>query len=496
MKRLTPWGDRPPGDHSTSQFALLGLRAAARAQVAIDAEVWQRSLDAFRDGVSDDGGWGYTPRSRSYGSMTCAGICSIAINRFYLGQQDPADDPLIEQGLAWLEERFTVEANPDAPSHHYYYLYSLERLGQMLETEFIGKHEWYPLGARFLVSAQRPDGMWEEAHELNHLRTTSFALMFLTRATPKLRVEVKHGGSGTVKTVGVTPPPARLYLILDGSGSMLEELGGRSKFDIARDAIGEIVAAMPDHTEVALRVYGHRKRALEDGASEDTALEVPLAKLDRAGFAATLAGLRPRGKTPMALSLAEAKKDLSAVNGEPVTVILLTDGGEDSIPRKDPVAAAAAFADAKGVTFHIVGFDINQPDWSQQLREMAARGKARYWSAAKADALVRELRQAILGVPAEFTVVDQAEKELWRGRFGESRTLPEGQYQFRTDYAGQSFATRFRVRTDATTGVMFDASRIHTTTTQPAAPAFCPACGGKLSAAAKFCSDCGRRVAP
>jgi hypothetical protein len=509
MKRLSNWDPMPGGDYSTSQFALLALRSAARGHLTIDANTWERALANFRSRINKDGGWAYMPEhDNSYGSMTCAAICSIAICRYQLGKQDPADDADIEQGLAWLQERFTLTSNPSYGVHHFYYLYSIERLGQILETEFIGPHEWYPLGARYLVDSQLPDGNWKEVGEDVIRRSTSFGVLFLTRATPKLKLELKTGGAGTVKAISTTPPPNRLYLILDGSGSMLEELNGRTKFDIARSAIREIVAAMPDSTEIALRVYGHRKRALDEGASEDTALELQMGKLDRGLFDATLDGLRPRGKTPMALSLIQAKQDLAVLGGQPVTVVLLTDGGEDSVPRKDPVRAAALLAAIKGASFHIVGFDINQPDWSQQLRDMAARGKAHYWPATKADALVRELRQAILGVPGEFAVFDRSEKELWRGQFGESRSLPEGQYQFKTDFAGRPYASNFWVNTDATTGVLFDATRIPAggAATQPAdnppgrpptgAPKYCSSCGAQVTAGAKFCTDCGQKLSP
>src|SRR3712207_7148123 len=57
-------------------------------------------------------------------------------------------DEGIERGLAWLAAHFSVKENPPNQSWHYYYLYALERVGRILDTEFIGPHEWYPLGDR------------------------------------------------------------------------------------------------------------------------------------------------------------------------------------------------------------------------------------------------------------------------------------------------------------------------------------------------------------
>ena len=87
-------------------------------------------------------------------------------------------------------------------------------------------------------------------------------------------------------------------------------MDGKLKFDIARDAVRALVNDLPPNSNVALRVYGHRKRAVDDGADEDTELKIPLAPLDRKKFIATLDALRPRGKTPLALSIEEAVKDI------------------------------------------------------------------------------------------------------------------------------------------------------------------------------------------
>lgn len=519
MNRLLPFEKHEPGDNSTSQFAMLGLRAAARVRVRSAPEVWQRSLRAFHTSrVGTTGGWGYEiGDSGAYGSMTCAGLCSVAIARFELGEKDPAADPDIETGLAWLDAHFSVSANPERGTYLYYYLYSLERVGRILDTEFIGSHEWYPLGAKFLVGSQQKDGSWVEPPDQDPRQPTSFALLFLTRATQTLNVELKRGGQGQVTTTVATPPPARLYVILDASGSMLDDIGGRQKFDIARDAVSEMLAGMPETAEVAVRVYGHRKRSLEPAADEDTALEYPMAKIDRPKLKELLGRLRPRGKTPLALSLQQAKDDLASLSGQPVTVVLLTDGGEDTLPRRDPVKAAKALGAVGGVTFQIIGFDINQADWGQQLRAMSDAGGGHYWPAARAGMLARELRAAVFGIPADFTLYDDSKRLVGGGEFGTAKTVPEGKYLLKTEFAGQEFSTDLWVNTGAATGVVFDASRMKgkpapaaastppvagggapATTGPPAAapatPHFCTHCGHPLPTGAKFCPSCGQPV--
>jgi hypothetical protein len=461
LARSLPFEKHDPGDNSTSQFALLGLRAASRVRVRSAPDVWQRSLQSFKDRRLKDGGWGYDPLAiSSYGSMTCAGICSIAIARHELGEKDPTNDPFIETALAWLDERFAVNTNPEHGGYLYYYLYSLERVGRILDTEFVGSHEWYPLGAQFLIGAQGQDGSWLEPNDPDPRASTSFALLFLTRATQSLDVHIERGGKGQIATTVASPPPARIYVILDASGSMLDQMEGRNKFDVAREAVTTMLADLPDSAEVALRVYGHRKRALEEGADEDTALEFPMAKIDRPKLTALIAKLRPRGKTPLALSLSQAREDLASLSGQPVTLVLLTDGGEDTRPRRDPVKAAAELHTLAGLTFHIVGFDINQDQWGRQLRDMAGASGGRYWPAARAKSLQRQLRAAVFGIPDDFALYDADSHEVSRGQFGESKTLPEGKYHFKTSFGGRDFQSDLWVNTGSTTAVVFDASHV------------------------------------
>lgn len=505
MSRQSDWSIGKDGDSSCSQFAVLGLHAASRCHLAIAREVWKRNLAAYRRRQGKAGGWGYTDGDAQfpYGSMTCAGLCALAIDRYELGEADFEVDEGIERGLAWLAAHFSVTTNPQHSAYYLYYLYSLERVGRTLDTEFIGDHEWYPLGAKALVDSQRPDGSWVEGPDADPRNPTSFALLFLTRATPSLRVELKHGGSGNVTTAVATPPPARLYVILDASGSMLDNMDGRQKFDIARDSVWAIFAGLPDSAEVALRVYGHRKRSIEKGSDEDTALEYPMAVIDRPKLKALLQRLRPRGKTPLALSLNQARQDLSSWSGQPVTVVLLTDGGEDTMPRRDPVKAASEFGSVPGLTFHIVGFDINQEDWGTQLRAMAAASGGNYWPAARGEVLAREVRSAVFGIPDQFTLFDSASHEIARGQFGQTRTVPEGQYQLDARYGGRDFHTAVWVHTEATTAVIFDAAHAMAVPSTPAtaptsAPAaaqhFCTHCGHLLPVGAKFCPTCGQPV--
>jgi len=189
-------------DLSNTQIAALALRAARSAGIRIHPKVWHRLIDGTLDyrcpeeettAPADVGtthrtaiaGFGYKGPSSPYGSMTAAGVANLAIAREALGSDlggAPARkvDRAIRAGVAWLAHNFTVTANPGRTHWLYYYLYGLERVGALLETERIGEHAWYLEGAEAILKRQASDGSWKERVQEPD---TCFALLFLKRAT-------------------------------------------------------------------------------------------------------------------------------------------------------------------------------------------------------------------------------------------------------------------------------------------------------------------------
>jgi hypothetical protein len=464
--RRSDWAVGDDGDNSITQFAMLGLWAANRSRLTVDRGLWKQVLALTRQWQCDDGGWAYSGKgSAGYGSMTCAGICTLAICLEHLGRK-PLEDLDVQQGLRWLiENKWNYAGNTlHERAHHYYYIYSIERVGRILGTEFIGDQEWYPLGARFLVGNQQKDGSWKGGENENQVLGTSFALLFLTRATPSFAPKPKpKAGDGTLLASVSVPAGTRYYIVLDASGSMLVKLGEKAKFDIARDAVTELVGRLPEGSEVALRVYGNRQRAIDmegklnEKANTDSTLEIKMARLNKPAFAQKLAALRAIGKTPLAHSLTETAEDmggLQASEDQPVHVVLLTDGGEDTQPRGDPVAAAGKLARLPGVKLDIVGFDIGRKDWQDQLQAMSKAAGTQYWSAGKPELLSARLQNAALQAPEGFKVLDaKGAAEVAAGQFGVPLKLRQGKYLFQTEWQGQPARQEFWVNTDATTAI-------------------------------------------
>lgn len=242
-------GGEPPaigGDLSNTQYALLGLRAAAELGIKFNQEAWWKAKECLLNRQEKSGakvkpfrvpaatdemgegkkgpaiprgthaetgrpefearGWGYSPslsRPESYGAMSCIGIASLVMCKYYLKgykafKPDAVDrvNKGIEDGCAWLAANFNAADNAKwqdphvpykntAPKIDGYTMYGIERAGVLAGVERFGEHDWYALGARVLVDRQQSDGSWssEMFYEPKPTISTCFAILFLKRAT-------------------------------------------------------------------------------------------------------------------------------------------------------------------------------------------------------------------------------------------------------------------------------------------------------------------------
>ncbi|QWV09052.1 VWA domain-containing protein [Ruegeria pomeroyi] len=151
-------------------------------------------------------------------------------------------------------------------------------------------------------------------------------------------------------------------LVLDGSGSMWGQIEGKAKIEIAREVVTGLLADLPQDQPLGLTVYGHRRK----GDCTDIETLVAPAPGNRAAIASAVAGLKPKGKTPMLEAVRQAAEALRYTE-EKATVILVSDGVETC--DADPCATAAAL-EAAGVDFtaHVVGFDIDDPQALAQMQ--------------------------------------------------------------------------------------------------------------------------------
>lgn len=165
------------GDNSNAQYAALGLRACAEAEVQIDPRCLTDALGWWENDQNKDGGWGYSRGEDDAGraTMTAGGIGSLVIFRWML-RKPWAGEPHVRKGMEWLDA--TVKGK--LPKWHIYYLYGLERAGMLYGTDLIGTRDWYDDGAEWLIEHQADNGSWRNVPD------TCFAILFLKRATSPL----------------------------------------------------------------------------------------------------------------------------------------------------------------------------------------------------------------------------------------------------------------------------------------------------------------------
>lgn len=192
-----------------------------------------------------------------------------------------------------------------------------------------------------------------------------------------------------------TADPPKVELVLDVSGSMgANDIGGRSRISAAKQAFNEVVDALPDETQLGIRVLGAtypgKNKAI---ACKDTQQIVPVGQVDRTAAKAVIATLRPTGYTPIGLALRSAAQDLGT-GGSTRRIVLISDG-EDTCAPPDPCDVARELA-AQGM--HLVVDTLGlAPDEKvrRQLLCIAAATGGSYASAETPEELTGRVKQLV-----------------------------------------------------------------------------------------------------
>src|SRR5690606_26082789 len=74
---------------------------------------------------------------------------------------------------------------------------------------------------------------------------------------PTIKTNIEKPGGVSVPE-GELPKQVNVEIRLDASGRMAGGVSGGVKMDLAKEAIRDFVSKMPEGTQVALRVYGHK----------------------------------------------------------------------------------------------------------------------------------------------------------------------------------------------------------------------------------------------
>lgn len=218
------------GDTSITQYAILGLWAAERAGILIPTRVWDNAARWHLTTQLQNGAFCYHPGERTGSAprhtMSVAGTGSMFIiaqqlypdgaartpqnvnggkspkKRFGFlekvdltekkkegAEKDRITKPTIAlsalqtgkaRGANWVVNNYNIRSPTGWPN---YYLYGIERIAALADTQKLGPHDWYADGARHLLLTQLEDGSWK-GHG-NIPAATCLAMIFLSKATVK-----------------------------------------------------------------------------------------------------------------------------------------------------------------------------------------------------------------------------------------------------------------------------------------------------------------------
>ncbi|MEM1140987.1 MAG: VWA domain-containing protein [Pseudomonadota bacterium] len=182
--------------------------------------------------------------------------------------------------------------------------------------------------------------------------------------------------------------------ILDASNSMWGQIEGTAKIETARSVMGDLLSNASPGTQIGLIAYGHRS----EGECSDIEILANVGQASTVALKDSLAGLQPKGKTPIAGALQEAKELLAGREGKR-NIVLISDGIETC--GGDPCAIAAELAaDGVGTKVHAVGFDVDSAA-REQLECIAEKGQGSYYNASSASELQLALNEVAEVVQAE-----------------------------------------------------------------------------------------------
>jgi hypothetical protein len=221
------WGylEKPTGDTSMTQYAVLGSWEATQAGFRIPREMIEGVANWLVRTQDPSGGFGYQGNvSESNAlvrqkpvrlSLSTAGLGSVYVCAQLLGISERFDPntalpPVVTEikdrgadakagivkvsasrvraaqalGNAWMTANYRI----DPEKWTFYYLYALERYWSFREsTEGEKKHGWYSEGAHYLISIQNQDGSWSSKDEKEGATpvNTAFGTLFLLRSSKK-----------------------------------------------------------------------------------------------------------------------------------------------------------------------------------------------------------------------------------------------------------------------------------------------------------------------
>lgn len=194
------------------------------------------------------------------------------------------------------------------------------------------------------------------------------------------KIYTPNNFSDVSKHVAQVQKDSQILFIVDFSNSMNDTIEGKTKVDIARTTMAEILPKIPLDVKTGLRVYGHKTGFTYFQGCQASSLAVPLESGNYQTILGSLYSTRALGWTPITYSLKQAiNNDFAGVKGKK-HIILLTDGGEncDESPCSYVIELMKTRDD---ITIDVIAFDVHDIEANNQLRCTALMTSGKFLTA-------------------------------------------------------------------------------------------------------------------
>lgn len=188
-----------------------------------------------------------------------------------------------------------------------------------------------------------------------------------------------------------------IEIILDSSGSMKNDVEGKTQMDLAKQAINDFLSTAPEEANVSLRVYGHKG----SGSDQDKKMSCSSVeqvygfdKYNKEQFDKALNSFEPSGWTPIEGALKASKEAFSKYDSKDNTnlIYLVSDGIETC--DGNPVEFAKTFADSNiKPIVNVIGFNVDGAA-QKQLKSLADNTNGIYTTVTNAKQLEEEFDRA------------------------------------------------------------------------------------------------------
>ncbi|MBR2068742.1 MAG: VWA domain-containing protein [Candidatus Gastranaerophilales bacterium] len=228
--------------------------------------------------------------------------------------------------------------------------------------------------------------------------TLLIALLFNLKGTSETNYDYKiynpENLTEVSKSVERAKPDSQILFIVDFSNSMNDTINGKTKVEIARTTLAEILPKIPKNIKTGLRVYGHKAGFTYVQGCSASNLTVPLGVNNAQNILSSLYSTKATGWTPITYSLKQAiNNDFNGTTGKK-HIILLTDGGEncDESPCTYVINLMKTRNDVK---IDVIAFDVQDIEANNQLRCTALMTSGKFLTADSEEDLSDSLFETV-----------------------------------------------------------------------------------------------------